>query len=359
MLEPPEVKKPELIVRDTSPEVLEFPFETLDEFITPNDLFFVRSHFDVPSIDIENWRLKVEGAVSNPIELTYEEVTAMRCRSVTATLECAGNCRSFLDPDTKGVKWQLGGVSNAIWYGVPLWSVLERAGIRGSAVDIVLEGADRGVVKDEVRPPDAIPFARSIPVSKAKDQDVILAHHMNTEVISAKHGYPLRAVVPGWFAMASVKWLTRIVVLNEPFNGHWQTVDYAYWERRNGLASRRMISEMLVKAEISRPSDGEVITKDSICLLRGAAWTSSGDITRVEVSCDGGQTWADGRLYGEYGPHTWRMWDYAWKVPNWPGEYVLMARAHDSQGRVQPMERDADRANYMINHALPIRVTVK
>src|SRR5437588_5462694 len=321
MLDNPETKKPALVTRSTDTEVFEFPFEHLDTFITENELFFVRSHFDVPSLDKEGWRLKVEGAVAHPLDLTYEELSDMKCRSVTAMLECAGNCRTFIGPNVKGVKWGLGAVSTAAWLGVPLWSVLERAGIRGSAVDIVLEGADKGVVKDEVRPPEPIHFARSIPISKAKDPDVILALRMNTEELSPAHGFQVRVIVPGWFAMASVKWLTRIVALNEPFAGHWQTMDYAYWERRNGLPSRRMISDLLVKSEIARPSSDEVVAVGTSYRVHGAAWTSSGQIKRVEFSSDGGRSWTDASLGAEYGPHTWRMWEFIWKVPSWPGSY--------------------------------------
>jgi DMSO/TMAO reductase YedYZ molybdopterin-dependent catalytic subunit len=350
---------PGLIIREKEPENLEFPFSSLNSFITPNDRFYIRSHFKVPALDARSWRLKVEGHVEREIDLTYDDLRAMPTRSLPATLECAGNSRVFLTPTVRGAQWELGGVSTAEWTGVPLGAVLAKAGLKPGAVDIVLEGADSGSIKDEPKPPDAIHFARSLPVSKATDRDTILAFRMNGSDLPVSHGFPLRTVVPGWYGVASIKWLARIIVMDRPFQGHFQTVDYAYWERRNGIPTRIPITEMLVKSAISRPNMHEAIPTGTAYRVHGAAWTADGDIQRVELSTDSGATWSASKLLGRPVAHSWRMWEYDWKVPSSPGRYTLMSRATDTGGRTQPDKRDPDRANYLINHTLPIDVEVR
>ena len=209
-----------MIIRQRNPDNLEFPFATLDHFITPNERFYVRNHFAYPNLDVRTWRLRVEGAVRQTLQLSYEELRRLPLRTVTATLEFAGNGRSFLTPASRGVQWQLGAVSNAEWTGVPLAAVLERAGLRDAAIDVVLEGADRGPAPNEPTL-GMIHFGRSLPVAKARQQDVLLAYRMNGADLPVAHGFPVRTVVPGWYGMASVKWLTRIIVTDRPFDGFW------------------------------------------------------------------------------------------------------------------------------------------
>src|SRR5262249_4363702 len=145
----------------------EFPFATLDSFLTPNEQFYIRSHFDVPKLDANTWRLKVEGAVTKPFEIDYDEMRKMPSHTLTALLECSGNSRVFLKPPQIGIRWELGGVSNAEWTGVRLADVLERAGVKEGAVEVVLEGADRGEFKSPNPPsPGVISYARSLPLKK-------------------------------------------------------------------------------------------------------------------------------------------------------------------------------------------------
>lgn len=241
-----------MIIREKEPANLEMPFATLDGFITPNERFYVRCHFPVPQIEVRDWRLKIEGAVDRPLELNYDQICKMKTRTIAATLECAGNSRVFLVPKVKGVQWELGAVGNAEWTGVPLGDLLNQAGIKSDAVDVILEGADNGTIAEPPRPTGNIHFARSLPKAKAMD-DVLLAFQMNGEPLPASHGYPLRAIVPGWYAMASIKWLQRIIVTAQPFNGYYETVDYAYWQRTDTGPTLMPINEMQVKAEIARP----------------------------------------------------------------------------------------------------------
>jgi len=349
---------PGLIIRQKEPENFEMAFPTLADFITPVERFYVRNHFPVPKLDLKTWKLRVEGAVEKPVELTLEELKKLPSRTVTATLECAGNSRVFLTPRASGVLWELGAVGNAEWTGVPLSAVLEKAGLRDAAVEVVLEGADSGEVR-EPQSPGAIAFARSLPVEKARKPEVLLAFQMNGKDLTPHHGWPLRAIVPGWYGMASVKWLTRLVVVDRPFDGFFQSLDYTVWKRTAGLPTLVPITEMEVKAEIARPSLGEVVKADGSYRVFGAAWAGESEIAKVEISTDGGQTWAEAKLLDRAVPFAWRFWEYTWKTPGKAGRHTLMARATDRRGRVQPMKRDPDRRNYLISHVLPIEVEVK
>jgi DMSO/TMAO reductase YedYZ molybdopterin-dependent catalytic subunit len=349
---------PRLITRQSNPENLEFPFGTLNSFITPNNLFYIRNHFPTPRVASKLWRLEVAGAVERPLRLTLDEVRGLPSATRPVTLECAGNGRAFLTPKTKGVQWELGAVSTAEWTGAPLASVLDKAGVRPGAVEVVLEGADHGVPGNEPRPPADIAFARSLPLSKARQSEVLLAWAMNGKELPPAHGFPLRAVVAGWYGMASVKWLTRLVVVEKPFQGYWQTVDYATWDRAAGEPTLTAITRMQVKAAIARPAAGEVLPAGADYRIHGAAWTGEGEVARVEVSTDGGRSWREAALRGKAVPFAWRQWEYTWRKPA-AGQYTLMARATDSRNRVQPHERDPGRRNYVINHILPTPVEVR
>jgi DMSO/TMAO reductase YedYZ molybdopterin-dependent catalytic subunit len=349
---------PGLIIRESEPENLEFPFATLDSFITRNEFFYIRNHFPVPKLDVRTWSLKVEGAVERPLELRYEELLQMPSRTVTALLECAGNSRVFLTPRVRGVAWQSGAVGNAEWTGVPLGAVLERAGLRPSAVEVVLDGADRGEVRDEPRSPGVISFSRSLPLAKAQQADVLLAYRMNGVELSPAHGYPLRAIVPGWYGMASIKWLTRLVVVEQPFQGFFQSLDYTYWKRDHGLPTLVPITELHVKAAIARPTFQEVVAAGSACKVHGAAWSGETEVQSVQVSTDGKQ-WHEARLLGKAVPYAWRLWEYEWRTPSTPGRYTLRARAKDRKGRTQPEQHDPDRRTYQISHVLPVEVEVR
>lgn len=349
-----------LIVRDRNPENLEFPFSALNSFITSNEQFFVRSHFDVPKLETDGWRLIIEGRVEKPCEIGYDELLNMPSRTVTMTLECAGNSRIFLSPKVGGLQWELGAVSNAEWTGVPLAAVLKRAGIRAGAIEVVLEGADHGVITKEPVSPGKIHYARSLPLAKALMPEVVLAYSMNGEPLSPSHGFPLRAIVPGWYGMASVKWLSRIVVADTSFRGYFQTADYTFWEQRDELPVQLLpVSEVEVKAEIARPALREIIPTDAIYRVYGAAWTGESEVSSVELSTDGGGRWEAAQLLGESVPYAWRLWEYYWRTPAEPGMHLLMARATDARGDVQPMQRDTHRGSYIISHVQPIEVEVR
>jgi DMSO/TMAO reductase YedYZ molybdopterin-dependent catalytic subunit len=345
-----------LIVRERQPENLEMPSAGLEQFLTPAERFYVRCHFSVPKLDVADWKLEVVGAVDRPLTLALSDVAALPARTAVMTLECAGNGRSFLQPKAKGVQWALGAVGNAEWTGVALSGVLERAGLKRNAVDVVLEGADQGEPKNEPKPVGTFPFARGLPLNKAMRPEVLLAYKMNGQPLTPRHGFPLRAIVGGWYGMASVKWLRRIVVTDRPFLGYDQTIDYAIWEKVNGVPGLVPLSEIEVKSSIARPVAGEIVRAGTNYRLRGAAWAGQARIEKVQISTDGGHSWASAPLLGDAVPFAWRLWEFNW-LPS-AGKQVLMVRASDDRGRTQPLQRDPDRRSYMINHVVATEVDV-
>jgi DMSO/TMAO reductase YedYZ molybdopterin-dependent catalytic subunit len=346
------------IVRSESPLNLEMPFERLDAFVTPTKSFYIRTHFPIPSVDRDAWWLRVEGEVENPFAINYELLLQSESLTTPVTLECAGNNRNFLQPKVKGVQWHLGAVGTAEWTGVPLSILLDRAGVKPNACDVILEGADGGILEDPNSPPGKLHFVRSIPLEKAR-ADVLLVYKMNGRDLPPEHGFPVRAIVPNWYAMASVKWLQRIIVTDQPFAGYYQTIDYAYWKRQDEIAELTPLTEMQVKAQIAGPAESDIVPANSSVRVHGAAWTSNGEITKVELSTDGGTTWTEAKLLGQSKPNAWRLWEFNWQTPTAPGRQTLIARATDSLGRTQPVQRDRDRGTYMINHLLPVTVQVR
>ena len=234
--------------------------------------------------------------------------------------------------------------------------------MKSDAVEAVFEGADSGETKgniEEPKTPGKVSFARSLPVEKARKDEVLLAYKMNGEDLTPAHGYPVRLLVPGWYGVASVKWLQRIIMTDRPFNGYFQTLAYAYFERRNGLPTLVPTTENLVKASVARPAMGEVILAGADYRIHGAAWAGEWQVAKVQVSSDGGKTWEQARFLGKPVKYAWRLWEYTWRTPERAGRHVVMARATDERGRTQPLERDRDRRNAIVNHVLPMEVEVR
>jgi DMSO/TMAO reductase YedYZ molybdopterin-dependent catalytic subunit len=347
-----------LIIRQKDPNNLEMPFDQLGDFITPAELFYVRSHFPTPEIDPIAYRLSIGGAVRSELRLSYTDIRAMPARTCIATLECAGNGRVFLVPPAPGAQWELGAVGNAEWTGVPLSLLLESAGLGGDVCDIVLEGADRGVPKEEPKPPDPITYIRSIPRTRAMESDVLIAYQMNGRDLTPDHGYPLRAIVPGHYGMASVKWLTNIIATTEPFQGYWQTSDYAYWQESAVGPVRRPLAEMNLKSQVARPRVYERLEPNRPYTIFGAAWAGDTDVAEIWISLDGGASWVRGDFLDPINRHAWRRWKYDWITPAQPGRYTLLSRATDADQRTQPDRHDPSFGSYVINHPLPIEVFV-
>ncbi len=347
-----------MIIRQREPTNLETPLDQVDSYLTPTELFYIRSHFPAAKLDLASYQLRIAGAVRNPLSLSYRQLREMPFETRVATLECAGNGRVFLVPPVAGAQWELGAVGNAEWTGVPLAALLDRTGLEDDACEIVLEGADRGTPKEEPVPPGTISYARSLPREKAMQRDVLIAYQMNGRDLPLDHGYPVRAVVPGHYGMASVKWLTHIQAVREPFQGYWQTSDYGYWDYLDGKPLRRALGEMKLKSEIVRPRVHETLAPNQICTVFGSAWAGETDVTAVSVSTDGGQTWAEAEFLDPIQRHAWRRWKFDWLTPKKPGRYTLLSRAKDANGSVQPDQHDPNNGTYVINHPLPIEVFV-
>ena len=318
--------------------------------LTPADRFYLRNHFGIPVLDEASWRLSVGGLVREPMELSLAELKKMTTDTFVATLECAGNGRALFSPATEGAQWQLGAVSTAEWAGVRLDEVLDRAGIRPDATELVFRGADRGTVDGSAEP---IFFERSLAVDDARESGALLAYSMNGEPLPVKHGAPLRLVVPGWYAVASVKWLTGIRVASAAFDGYFQTGHYVYELPRGGTLVREPVRMQRVRALITEPRSGQRHSRDELTVC-GVAWSGAAPIARVQVSVAGG-AWQDARLTGESSAHGWQRWKYLARAVR-PGETTLRARATDLAGHTQPEQPEWNRRGYGGNFIHEVRV---
>ncbi|HZZ36480.1 MAG TPA: sulfite oxidase, partial [Caulobacteraceae bacterium] len=318
----------------------------------PNGRFYLRNHFDIPRLESERYRLEVGGLVERPLSLSVRDLRNLHAESLVVTLECAGNGRSLFDPAVPGEVWGLGAVSTAEWTGVPLSEVLDRAGVRSGATDLTFQGADGGPVEGLDTP---IRYERGLSLDQAREAGALLAYEMNGEALSAPHGYPLRLIVPGWYAVASVKWLTRITVADQPFEGHYQTDKYLYEWVRNGRDEREPVALMNVRALIAEPDPGARMPSGETA-LRGVAWSGAGSIARVEVSLNGGP-WREARLVGEPRRGAWQWWELITRIDQ-PGPLAVRARATDAAGRTQPERAEWNRLGYGNNsiHAVTAQV---
>jgi len=296
-------------------------------WITPNDRFFVRSHFPVPAVDAATWRLQVTGLVRAPLTLSLADLRAMPATEAAHTLECAGNGRGRYElASTSGTQWMYGAVGNARWSGVPLAAVLERAGLATEAKHVWFEAADHAPL------PQAPPFLRSIPLDKAM-REVLLADRMNGAALPQLHGAPLRAIVPGWFGMASAKWITRVRVEAAPSDNHFMVKGYRYNYPGVDPAQAAPVEEMKVKSLITSPLAGARVPAGTLG-VHGFAWAGPAGVARVEVSSDGGASWRAAQFVGERADLAWRAWTA--DVSARAGALTVMARATDGAGDVQP-----------------------
>jgi DMSO/TMAO reductase YedYZ molybdopterin-dependent catalytic subunit len=338
------------------PENSETPLEGVGGWVTPTRLFFVRNHFDTPEVDAKAWRLRVEGGVERPREWSLDDLAALPERTVFSTVECAGNGRSFLAQHVHGVQWGAGAIGHGEWTGVPLRLVLEKSGIKPGTVEILFEGLDAGSESDH---PERMNFARSLPLAKALDRDTLLVTKMNGEPLEPIHGFPARLIVPGWYGVASVKWLGRIAAIDYAFKGYYQTKKYTVQRRnpKDGTAEMVIVGPMVVKAEIVRPQAGDLLGLGTNRVF-GIAWAGEEPVARVEVSTDAGATWTEAELIGPTAPYSWTMWEYLWETAK-PGRFTLLARATSASGHVQPICHDPLLGGYQIHFARPREITVE
>jgi DMSO/TMAO reductase YedYZ molybdopterin-dependent catalytic subunit/rhodanese-related sulfurtransferase/glyoxylase-like metal-dependent hydrolase (beta-lactamase superfamily II) len=342
-----------LVVHRTHPLNCETSIRALiGGVVMPNARFYVRNHFQTPRLDPASWRLEISGLVERPLRLDLRDLRNMRSQALVATLECAGNGRSAFDPPADGEQWRLGAVSTAEWAGVPLSGILDRAGLKPEAREVVFRGADRGSGKAA----DRGRFERSLSVTDARHSESLLAYAMNGEPLPLEHGYPLRLIVPGWYAVASVKWLTGIEVIGTPFRGFFQTQRYVYEPQRDGIAARGPVRLQKVRSIIIEPADDHDVTVGDL-VIRGVAWSGAAPIDKVEVSIGDGP-WQMAGLLGERRRHSWQWWELPTRIGS-PGQTTLRARATDLAGRAQPERPDWNRLGYGGNAIQVVRLLIR
>jgi sulfite oxidase len=348
--------KERLIVRSIRPEDLETPVSLLNAWITPNDLFYVRHHLYAPTVDVNEWKLTVGGEVQNPITLTLDELKRAPKHAVTVTLECAGNGRAFFDPPVAGIQWEKGAVGTARFAGARLADVLNKAGVKPTGQYVAMNGADKPLGKM----PD---FIRNIPIKKALDADTILAYEMNGEALPFLHGFPLRAVVPGWEGAYAVKWLTDIQVIEKEYDGFFVKTAYRFPNRPVApgevVAPQDMIplTGLVVKSFINSPLDGATVAPGKV-RMSGLAWAGESNIAKVDVSMDNGSSWFPAKLGKERERYAWQSFEYEFDIAR-PGSYLLMSRATDDKGNVQPVAPWWNPSGYLWNVIDKVRINVK
>ena len=334
---------------------LETRLENIQGLITPNRFFFVRNNSSSLAVNPTGWRLEIEGdAVSSPLGLSYDEILNKPSRTVVSFLECAGNHRSMFDlvngKAAKGTQWGRGGVGNAEWIGVPLKDVLLEAGIKAEARSVLLVGMD-------VDSPEK-GYRRELPVDKAMHPDTLLAYGMNGEILPQDHGFPLRAIVPGWAGTSSIKWLGRIVVSSERTwtrnnTTHYVLIGDGY--EPEGQAEGKIVTTQVVKSALALPWPAEMSSGKR--QVHGYAHSGNGPIVKVEWSEDSGRTWDEAVITGPQVQYSWARFEFSWDVSQ--GQHTIMTRATDLAGNTQPDETPFNLRGYLFNQPLPhpIRVT--
>jgi len=331
------------------------PLEALRYPVTPTGLHYLLIHYDIPAVDPAAFELSVGGHVATPLTLSLDEVRARPAVELEVTMECAGNGRALLpDPRSVSQPWFSEAVGTGAWRGTPLAPLLVEAGPRDGAREVVFTGLDRGLEGGEEQW-----FERSLPLDEALRDDVLVAYEMNGAPLVPQHGFPLRLVVPGWYGMTHVKWLTRVTVVDRPFAGYQQT--HAYLMRRDEDDDGTPLSRIYPRALMIPPGVPDFPTRERTlaagpCTIEGRAWSGWAPVVEVEVSTDGGASWSPAELGEQSSPWAWRGWRFDWDAT--PGEHVLCCRARDATGNAQPDEADWNVGGYANNGIQRVPVTV-
>ena len=309
------------------------PLEALRYDVTPVGMHYLLTHFDIPAMDLQSWRLKVAGNVERRLELSLEDLRKLPRVTMPVTLECAGNGRARLHPRPISQPWLVEAVGTAEWTGTPLAGVLEEAGVAPDSLEILFVGADHGMEKGCEHD-----YARSLAVADATRPEVLLAYEMNGRALEPQHGFPLRLLVPGWYGMTHVKWLARIEALTEPFDGYQQKI--AYWYKESPEDPGVPVTRIRPRALLIPPGFPDFLTRHRTVdrgpvEIRGRAWSGAAPISRVDVGVDG--VWSAAVLGEALGPFAWCSWSFIWDAL--PGDHVLSCRAFDAAGNEQPLEQ--------------------
>ncbi len=354
-------KLPLRILAERAPN-LETPLHYFLEDFTPNNVFFVRWHLaNLPDqIDADTFRLRISGAVQHPLALSLTDLkTHFKPYTIAALCECAGNARSLFNPRVQGAQWRNGGMGNAQWTGVKLKDLLEAAGIDPSAVDISFSGLDSPPM------PTVADFEKSLSAAHSLDGEVMVAYAMNGESLPLLNGFPLKLVVPGWYATYWVGMLSNIRVHPDKFHGFW--MDKAYLSPRNvsngnerpdSLAKELApVNKIDVRSIFVSPEPDSILLSGKNYDLTGVAMDGGSGITKVEVSADSGRTWSLATLGNDLGKYSWRHWHYIWKAGP-AGHYIFKVRATNADGETQPVHQ-WNRSGYMRNEIETLNLEVQ
>jgi DMSO/TMAO reductase YedYZ molybdopterin-dependent catalytic subunit len=355
-----------LIAHSQDPLNCELVPEDLTGEVTDTRRFFRRNHFPMPRLNPSTYRLEVSGLVRKHLSVSLADLRRLPSASMTVTLECAGNGRDLFSPEVPGERWGLGAVSAARWTGARLRDVLAQAGVRPEARETIFHGADGGHVDGRAEP---ICFERSLPVRDAAEPGVLLAYEMNSEPLPVRHGFPVRLIVPGWYAVTAVKWLTGITLTADPFRGYFQDDHYVYeWEQRL-RTEREPVRRQRVRAIIADPAEGRLVPPGDL-LISGVAWSGEARVDRVEVSVrsssgarpadvtgPAGGGWQRAELTGPETRFGWRGWRILARGVR-AGRVTIRARAVDAAGNDQLVVPEWNRRGYGGNfvHEVSVRV---
>ena len=331
------------------------PLEALRYDVTPLGLHYLLIHFAIPLIDESTWELNVGGRVRRPLRLTLDQLKARASTALAVTFECAGNGRARLSPRPLSQPWLVEAVGTAEWTGTRLGPILEEAGILEDAAEVVFTGHDRGVQGGVAQQ-----YERSLSLTEALRDEVILAYAINGLPLPPQHGYPLRLIAPGWYGMTNVKWLRSITLLDRSFSGYQQATAYHY--RRSDTDAGIAVTRILPRALMVPPGVPDFMSRSrflepSIVVVEGRAWSGRGQVIRVEFSHDGGESWADAELGNRVSSYAWRSWRFRWDASR-PGDYELCVRAADAAGNVQPLTQDWNLEGVMNNAVQRVNVNV-
>jgi DMSO/TMAO reductase YedYZ molybdopterin-dependent catalytic subunit len=330
------------------------PLEALRWPVTPVGLHYLLIHYDIPDVDPATWRLRVGGRVRRPLELSLDDLRQRPAVTRQVTMECAGNGRALLEPRVVSQPWLSEAVGNAEWTGVPVRDLVEEAGVEDGAVEVLFTGLDRGVEGGEEQH-----YQRSLPLGEALDGP-LLAYAINGAPLPPQHGFPLRLLVPDWYGMTSVKWLASLELIDEPFAGYQQATGYRIRAHEDDPGTP--VTRIMPRALMAPPGIPDFMSRRrhleaGPCTLSGRAWSGWGPIESVEVSVDGGATWAAAELGEEPPAGAWRGWTFAWDAQ--PGEHELCVRASDAAGNRQPVAADWNVGGYANTSVQRVPVTVR
>ena len=323
--------------------------ETLRGYLTPASHFFIRSHAGTPALDTRTWRLRVEGnGIERPLELAFDELLQLPSRSVIAFVECAGNGRGFfkevMGKVASGTQWHLGGIGVAEWTGVPLGAVLELARVKRDLPRDILNVLIEGL--------DSVKVNRPISLDKAFEDDTLLAYAFNGEPVPPDHGFPVRAIVPGWVGISNVKWVGRIEVRDSAIEVPTTTKTYVL--DGPDYPSKPVLRLQTMKSAVALP--WPAVLPAGRHLVRGFAWSPVGRIARVDYSVDGGARWQPAALREPSIARAWTRWDFVWDAR--PGDHVILTRATDDRGNTQPDRIPWNAQGYGYNVPVPHPVKV-